>query len=133
MVAEHADAVVRRTSQEAFDIISSKNDLKAAISKMSELKGVGPATASGNVLVFFFIYFLNLSNVPSQYTQMNNSWQRKWYHFCPHGEEEKKLITGGIWKSISLHVWTITDSVWNNTNWHCPFLHASLDTFWTHS
>ncbi|KAG0068538.1 hypothetical protein BGZ89_004524 [Linnemannia elongata] len=46
MVAEHADAVVRRTSQEAFDIISSKNDLKAAISKMSELKGVGPATAS---------------------------------------------------------------------------------------
>ncbi|KAF9142544.1 hypothetical protein BG015_000755 [Linnemannia schmuckeri] len=46
MVAEHTDAVVRRTSQEAFDIISSKNDLKAAISKMSELKGVGPATAS---------------------------------------------------------------------------------------
>ncbi|KAF9308578.1 hypothetical protein BGZ91_007756 [Linnemannia elongata] len=45
MVAEHADAVVRRTSREAFDIIS-KNDLKAAISKMSELKGVGPATAS---------------------------------------------------------------------------------------
>ena len=53
MVAEHADAVIRRTSQEAFDIISSKNDLKAAISKMSELKGVGPATASGNILFFF--------------------------------------------------------------------------------
>ncbi|KAG0283109.1 hypothetical protein BGZ96_012530 [Linnemannia gamsii] len=46
MVAEHADSLVRRTSQQAFEIIASKNDLKAAISKMSELKGVGPATAS---------------------------------------------------------------------------------------
>ncbi|KAG0312180.1 hypothetical protein BGZ97_011385 [Linnemannia gamsii] len=46
MVAEHADTLVRRTSQQAFEIINSKSDLKAAISKMSELKGVGPATAS---------------------------------------------------------------------------------------
>ncbi|KAF9092737.1 hypothetical protein BGX23_003952 [Mortierella sp. AD031] len=45
MVAEHADAVVRRTSEEAFKLATT--DLKAAITKMSELKGVGPATASG--------------------------------------------------------------------------------------
>ncbi|KAF9933968.1 hypothetical protein FBU30_003912 [Linnemannia zychae] len=47
MVAEHADSLVRRTSQDAFDLLASKGDnLKAAITKMSELKGVGPATAS---------------------------------------------------------------------------------------
>ncbi|KAF9118599.1 hypothetical protein BGW39_001020 [Mortierella sp. 14UC] len=45
MVAEHADTVVRRTSQEAFKLVH-QGDLKAGITKMSELKGVGPATAS---------------------------------------------------------------------------------------
>ncbi|KAK3843604.1 MAG: hypothetical protein J3R72DRAFT_489484 [Linnemannia gamsii] len=45
MVGEHADTVVRRTSQEAFKLVH-QGDLKAGITKMSELKGVGPATAS---------------------------------------------------------------------------------------
>ncbi|KAF9923682.1 hypothetical protein BGZ67_009710 [Mortierella alpina] len=45
LAASNADADVKRISQEAFKLLLSK-DLKAAITKMAELKGVGPATAS---------------------------------------------------------------------------------------
>ncbi|KAF9361830.1 hypothetical protein BGX26_011054 [Mortierella sp. AD094] len=44
LAASNADVDVKRTSQEAFTLVSS--NLKAAITKMAELKGVGPATAS---------------------------------------------------------------------------------------
>ncbi|KAG0309944.1 hypothetical protein BGZ98_000032 [Dissophora globulifera] len=44
LAASNADADVKRISQDAFALIAS--DIKAAITKMAELKGVGPATAS---------------------------------------------------------------------------------------
>ncbi|KAF9352492.1 hypothetical protein BGX34_012125 [Mortierella sp. NVP85] len=44
LAASNADPDVKRISQEAFKLVSS--DLRASITKMSELKGVGPATAS---------------------------------------------------------------------------------------
>ncbi|KAK3825873.1 MAG: hypothetical protein J3Q66DRAFT_396794 [Benniella sp.] len=44
LAASNADPDVKRISQEAFKLASS--DLRASITKMSELKGVGPATAS---------------------------------------------------------------------------------------
>ncbi|KAF9575345.1 hypothetical protein EC968_003396 [Mortierella alpina] len=46
LAASNADDDVKRISQDAFKLLHSK-DLKAAITKMAELKGVGPATASG--------------------------------------------------------------------------------------
>ncbi|KAF9947708.1 hypothetical protein BGZ70_002547 [Mortierella alpina] len=46
LAASNADADVKRISQEAFKLLHTK-DLRAAITKMAELKGVGPATASG--------------------------------------------------------------------------------------
>ncbi|KAF9953573.1 hypothetical protein BGZ72_005326 [Mortierella alpina] len=45
LAASNADSDVKRISQEAFNLLHSK-DLRAAITKMAELKGVGPATAS---------------------------------------------------------------------------------------
>ncbi|KAG0206485.1 hypothetical protein BGX28_002068 [Mortierella sp. GBA30] len=44
LAASNADVDVRRISQEAFTLVP--RNLKAAITKMAELKGVGPATAS---------------------------------------------------------------------------------------
>ncbi|KAF8924476.1 hypothetical protein EDD21DRAFT_415415 [Dissophora ornata] len=44
LAASNADADVMRISQEAFALVAS--NLKAAITKMADLKGVGPATAS---------------------------------------------------------------------------------------
>ncbi|KAG0220634.1 hypothetical protein B0O80DRAFT_303158 [Mortierella sp. GBAus27b] len=44
LVASNADQDVKRISQEAFKLVSS--DLRAGITKMAELKGVGAATAS---------------------------------------------------------------------------------------
>ncbi|KAF9914576.1 hypothetical protein BX616_008005 [Lobosporangium transversale] len=44
LAASNVDTDVKRISLEAFALVNS--DLKAAITKMAELKGVGPATAS---------------------------------------------------------------------------------------
>ncbi|KAI1321635.1 hypothetical protein EDD11_003115 [Mortierella claussenii] len=44
LAASNADADVKRVSQKAFNLVDS--DLRAAITQMAELKGVGPATAS---------------------------------------------------------------------------------------
>jgi len=40
--------VVMQETKKAFRAISKKNDLEAAVSALSNLKGVGPAMASGN-------------------------------------------------------------------------------------
>lgn len=45
LAESNSDADVKRVSEEAFKLVPS--GLKAAITKMAELKGVGPATASG--------------------------------------------------------------------------------------
>ncbi|KAG0325714.1 hypothetical protein BG004_003127 [Podila humilis] len=50
LVASNSDTTVKSVSQQAFAIIinqqSNNNPLKAAIAKITELKGVGPATGS---------------------------------------------------------------------------------------
>ncbi|KAG0012013.1 hypothetical protein BGZ82_002767 [Podila clonocystis] len=45
LAASNADSVVKAASQKAFALITSSS-LKAALTEMSSLKGVGPATAS---------------------------------------------------------------------------------------
>jgi hypothetical protein len=40
--------VVMQETKKAFRAIYKKNDLEAAVSALSNLKGVGPAMASGN-------------------------------------------------------------------------------------
>ena len=41
--------VVMQETKKAFRAIAKKNDLEAAVSALSNLKGVGPAMASGNL------------------------------------------------------------------------------------
>jgi endonuclease III len=48
LAGSNEDNVVKTTSQEAFSLLP---DVKAAMNKLCELKGIGPATASGTYAV----------------------------------------------------------------------------------
>ena len=43
-------------TKKAFRAISKRSDIEAAVSALSNLKGVGPAMASGRVTVFILLW-----------------------------------------------------------------------------
>ena len=49
LIQMNTPRVVMQESKKAFRAIDKKKDLEAAVSALSNLKGVGPAMASGNL------------------------------------------------------------------------------------
>ena len=58
LVASNSEDTVEKCSSKAFSLLP---DVQAAISELSLLKGVGPATASGWHTISFFVYEYNCS------------------------------------------------------------------------
>ena len=63
---ENEDDRVVRVTTEAFQLASGEGNLKEAVSRLTELKAVGPATASGkaaNIDLFLMSVFIIYSNI----------------------------------------------------------------------
>ena len=66
LVKENEDDRVVRVTTEAFQLASGEGNLKEGVSRLTELKAVGPATASGkttNIDLFLMLLFFIYSNI----------------------------------------------------------------------